>query len=89
MFGKLCHLENDSHATPSSSVGPVSIDAIQGDGKVDPNSPDHLSGSTEEKDGERVNNNMGLAAQIGADKILFNSFAGYKYFFSMKSPIAE
>jgi hypothetical protein len=52
MLGKLCHLENDSHSTPSSTVGPVTIDAIQGDGKVDPNSPDHLSGSTEEKDGD-------------------------------------
>ena len=50
-FGKMCHVENGSRSTSSSAIGPVSIDVIQGDGKIDPNMPDRLSGSTEEKDG--------------------------------------
>ena len=50
-FGKMCHVENPSSSTSSSATGPVSIDVIQGDGKINPSSPDRLSGSTEEKEG--------------------------------------
>jgi hypothetical protein len=50
-YGKLCAIQNQSTASPGSSASaPVSVD-IQGDGRIDPSKPDHLSGITEEKEG--------------------------------------
>lgn len=51
-WGKMCHIEDGSHSSSSGGTGPIEIDVIQGDGKIDPKTPDHLSGRTEEKDGK-------------------------------------
>jgi len=51
VYGKLCQIENKSTASPpSGGTSPVTIN-IQGDGKIDPKTPDHFPGSTQEKEG--------------------------------------
>jgi hypothetical protein len=50
-YGKLCQIENKSSATPGG-VGSSQVTLnIQGEGRIDPNKPDTLAGTTQEKDG--------------------------------------
>jgi hypothetical protein len=50
-YGNHCTIQNRSTATPGSGgTMPVSID-MQGDGRIDPRTPDRLTGRTQEREG--------------------------------------
>lgn len=49
-YGKLCEVQNESRATPGGGGSMRISIALQGDGKIDPKTPDRLSGRTEEKE---------------------------------------